>query len=270
MLGKLIKYEFRATARHYLPIYGLILLLTLFGGITGSKLGAVSLEEGRGFWMAVLIAAYGAAVFALMVLTLVITVNRFYKNLLGSEGYLMFTLPVTTGRQIFGKLLPALAWIILSCLVVLFSALLLITKSSAADLFGQIFPAIGEACRELGVGNFLLGAVELIALGLLGTASLLLTIYLALAIGQLANEHKFLLSFGAFVAIQTLGQTLGLVVAFAGGNHSLAWLYALISGLPGSAAVHVSLLGLILGGFIICAALYAPTWFLLHKKLNLA
>jgi len=270
MLGKLIKYEFRATARNYLPIYGLILLLTLSGAIAGSNLSAVSLEEGRGFWTAALAVAYGAAVFALMVLTLIVTVNRFYKNLLGSEGYLMFTLPVTTAQHIFGKLIPALAWIILSCLVVLFSGLLIIAKASPVDLLGQILPVVGQACRELGAGNCLLAVVELLALALLGIASLLLNIYLALAIGQLANDHKFLASFGAYVAIQVIVQIVSLLLMFAGGADSLMWFYSLISGLSGGAAFHVSLAGFIGAALAVCALWYVPAWLILDKKLNLA
>lgn len=46
-----------------------------------------------------------------LVVTAVILIQRFYKNLLGSEGYLMFTLPVTVSQHLFSKTIIAVVMI---------------------------------------------------------------------------------------------------------------------------------------------------------------
>ncbi len=271
MLGKLIKYEFRATARAYLPIYGLMALLTLSVLVAGGYMQDVSLVSGQGLWWRVLlVSVYGLTVFALLVLTLIVTVNRFYKNLLGNEGYLMFTLPVTTAQNIFAKLLPSLVWIFVSTLAVAFSAILLFAQADLRAVLDEVLPAIGRAIQDMGLGNFLLLAGEVIILALLGAAATLLNIYLALAIGQLANEHKFLASFGAYLGLQSLEQFLVLFLSFAGRTRLTDWGEWLIENLNSLSGVHTTLLLTILVSLLSCALLYIPTWLLLDKKLNLS
>ena len=49
------------------------------------------------------IALVSMLIAAAFVITLILTIQRFYKNLLTDEGYLMFTLPVSTGRLIWSQ-----------------------------------------------------------------------------------------------------------------------------------------------------------------------
>ena len=49
-------------------------------------------------------------VLAAILLTIYLLVERFYHNLLGNEGYLMFALPVSTSEHIIAKILTALIW----------------------------------------------------------------------------------------------------------------------------------------------------------------
>lgn len=98
MTGKLLKYELKATARVMLPLYLVMLLATL--------VMAVNLDSGKvnNFILNTIInAAFFIAVFVCFVVGTLMILQRFYKNLLGSEGYLMFTLPVTTMQNILGK-----------------------------------------------------------------------------------------------------------------------------------------------------------------------
>ena len=50
--------------------------------------------------------------------------QRFYKNLLSGEGYLMHTLPVRPWQHIASKLIAAVVWTVLSFFVVCVSCLL--------------------------------------------------------------------------------------------------------------------------------------------------
>lgn len=56
-----------------------------------------------------------------MVMTFILIVTRFDRNLLGDEGYLMFTLPAKTSTLITAKLLTAILWLFGTFLVFLLS-----------------------------------------------------------------------------------------------------------------------------------------------------
>ena len=94
MLKKLLKHEFRATARTYGGLYlALLAVSVLFGasirGWNGTNSDAYSTAVG------LLSLAYTAVLIGTAVVTVMTIVRRFYSNLLGREGYLMHTLPVT-------------------------------------------------------------------------------------------------------------------------------------------------------------------------------
>ena len=98
MLGKLIKYEFKATGRILLPLYGALLVFALINRL----LFRSSLDETinntfgtiGGIANILSVFAYGCTMAAVFVVTFFVIVQRFYKNILGDEGYLMNTLPV--------------------------------------------------------------------------------------------------------------------------------------------------------------------------------
>ena len=91
MLGKLIKYEFKATGRLLLPVYGALLLM---GGVVNLGLTLQGKLPVLKFAQGVLIFAYVALMVAAFALSFFVVISRFYKNLICDEGYLMFTLPV--------------------------------------------------------------------------------------------------------------------------------------------------------------------------------
>ena len=102
MLGKLIKYEFKACGRVFFPIYLVILILSIINRIY-SQYGFIqslknnlsqkgSLLGVQGILTVVLLALF----VSLFVITIIFTIQRFKKSLLEDEGYLIFTLPVSS------------------------------------------------------------------------------------------------------------------------------------------------------------------------------
>ena len=114
MLSKLLRHEFRATGRIMLPVYALLLVscggCTLFGRLLGRYPESTVLSVVQ----TVFATLFGVTTFGMLLLTLVLMVYRFYKNLMTDEGYLMFTLPVSRSQLIWSKLLVALVWSVLS------------------------------------------------------------------------------------------------------------------------------------------------------------
>ena len=118
MLNRLLKYEIKATARKFLPLYAAIIVVSLFvnWGIRFPKLGIISGLSN--FLLAALFVS-------LIAITLITIIQRFKNNLLSNEGYLMFTLPVSTKKLILSKLICAVVWAFLSVIVSVFSFLII-------------------------------------------------------------------------------------------------------------------------------------------------
>ena len=113
MLTKLLKYEFKATARTYGGIY--LALLAAAGLIGFSLRGDRVAAQSHVFEIGVTI--YSLLVMALVIVTIVTVIQRFTKNLLGREGYLMHTLPVTEAQLVGSKLISSAVWLLASAVV---------------------------------------------------------------------------------------------------------------------------------------------------------
>ena len=108
---KLLKYEWKACARICLPLYGVLILMSFVTHL----LYSIPQNSTFGFMLpAISSMLYMGVMMAAFVVTAVILIQRFYKNLLGSEGYLMFTLPVTVSQHLFSKTIIAVVMIGLS------------------------------------------------------------------------------------------------------------------------------------------------------------
>lgn len=209
MLGKLFKNEMKACARLLLPIYLVLTVCTIlnrvflnldiFKGVTKIIPGMIGL-------------AYVLSIIAIIVVSFVIIILRFYKNLITDEGYLMFTLPVKTNQLINSKLIAAIIWTLLSVIAVAGSIFAVVITPERFERFKNGLAGGFDALyREFG-SLATLFIIEIILLILISTIQSILHIYASVAIGQLVNGHKVLGSFGAYVVIYIICQVIGVVV----------------------------------------------------------
>ena len=112
MLGKLLKYEIKATARTFLPMYALLIVFALINKFF-MAVNADYLRIPRIIAMSVFV----VVIVGICVMTLIVTIQRFNKNLLTDEGYLSFTLPVKAHTHIDSKMIVSLMWSLLSVIV---------------------------------------------------------------------------------------------------------------------------------------------------------
>ena len=207
MLRRLLKYEIKATARLFLPLY---LVLLVFAGINrifsiihfesfnGSAFGGITAGISMTVYITLMVGTF--------VMTLVVLIQRFYKNLLGDEGYLMFTLPVQSWKHILNKLISSMIWVISSGIVALLSIIILIPMNMFMKaLFIQIRFIWIQLINHFGVGIYLIG-LETILISILLLASEILMIYAAIALGHLFNKHKLLASFGMYIVLGTISR----------------------------------------------------------------
>lgn len=213
MLSKLLKYEYRATAIYFLPIYAAILVVSVM------TYGLRALQESLNDYSSALIAQglftfssiYALLAFGLAVTTFVVIIIRFYKNLLGNEGYLMFTLPVTVEQNILAKLIPAMTWFLGSCVLGVLTILPVLFGGYGESLrffFGTSHLPISETPKFI---TFLI----LLAVGVVsGLALTFLFYYFCMIVGQTFNSHKFLAAAGTFLLLQLIFQVLGIAAFF--------------------------------------------------------
>ena len=208
MLGKLIKHEFRATARIMLPVMGAMAALALLANLSIRGLaGNLSDVPMLKILFTLIIFFFGAAVVATVVMSLVIMVSRFYRNLLKDEGYLMFTLPVSVHELIWSKLIVSLVWFLATGLLIfLVMALMALNLSHTnLEMILKQLPSWSEIIGWLdqaGVrGQVITFLVQTVLGTLTGILAACLHFYAAMALGHMFSKDKVLLSIVFFVGI---------------------------------------------------------------------
>ena len=147
MLKKLLKYEFRATARTYGGMYlALLAASVLFGGSVWRWNSTNS--DAYSTLVGLLSLVYTAVIIGTVVVTIMTIVQRFYRNLLGREGYLMHTLPVTETQLVTSKLISSTVWSLCSILAACLSfGILAVLMMADMDLLEQL-PRMWSGIRE--------------------------------------------------------------------------------------------------------------------------
>ena len=206
MLGKLMKYDLRSGIRTFSLIWIGLALLGAINGLTirfvlagDTQSGLVSFVFGV-LPMILLVALY----VAMGIFVLVFIIDRFYKGLLGNEGYLMFTLPVTSTAHIASKALTSMIFSVASAIVALLSGVLLMAVLTPPN-FSDVAQAFQEAGRYLRVNPLPAGTgwliVEFAVYMLIGAAVTILQIYTAISIGHLAKKNRGWFALLAYVGI---------------------------------------------------------------------
>lgn len=201
MLRKLLKYEIKATARVLLPLY---LAVLLFGFINRFLNPFNVPQASNSFTIHTVLSMFSmflyiALIVGTIVMTTIILIQRFYKNLLGDEGYLMFTLPVKSWKLIISKMLVSMLWIILSFLTVICSILII---ANVPNLFGEISNIINLIRDYIGNAGFMLIPLY----PLVAITYSIITIYDSIALGHLFTKHKILASIGAYISLYIISQ----------------------------------------------------------------
>ena len=282
MLGKLLKYEFRATGRIFLPAYAALLVMSvvtrLFYGNGGVFVSGASKNDEllAGIATLVMIMLFTAV----WVVTLAVTLRRFWTNLLGREGYLTNVLPVHPWEHMLSKLVTASVWNILSGLASILALWIMLGR--VFNLLDVNWSEFMEFWRELrrrlaeegATGQAVLFAVQLVLGSLLSVFRFILSVYAAMCVGQLVNTHRIWASIGAYFGVNIAQSTLfsqvgGRVLAARFFGTTVYSYEGPVSVVRELARVNELFLWYIALELIFCAALFfAGTW-ILRKRLNL-
>lgn len=229
MLGKLIKYELKATHRFMLLLYGLlmaasvIMVLILRFNVGGAlslqtSMGNFSMGGGN-FILEILsflfIIFYALLVGAVLSVMFFYAINRFRVNLLGNEGYLMHTLPVKPSTNILAKNIVSSLWTILSMAAAAVSFLIVIIGMTGFSFFEELQNFFRNAdgmliFRSVRLWSYM---IELAILLIVSLMRIYFHIYASMAVGFSLNSHKMAASVGIYLVINTIHNTIHAVLA---------------------------------------------------------
>ncbi|MGI6721312.1 MAG: hypothetical protein ACOX4I_01955 [Anaerovoracaceae bacterium] len=252
MLGKLLKYEFQAMGRILLPIYGILLVLGALFGLS------MRWSDDFGLRNITLGSLYVFGALALIIITLIMIIQRFYKNLLGNEGYLMFCLPATTGQHVANKIISATAWIIIGGIIGILSTFIF-TACSGFVSQPFHFDYLYQSFEKAG-----LVFVELILLIIVSCADSVAKIFASIAIGHQWHNHRILGAVLSYVGLSVAEMIVSNIIM-----HNITHLTAYLNHPASIAVMETYLLLLLVVVSILLAVYWFVTWYLLNKKLNL-
>ncbi len=286
MLGKLLKYEMRASARMLLPLYAGTLLVaalcslqmwlsmprrmphhevmtfrTLSGGVSETV-------TDFSFFLFLILCV------VIVVLTIVIVVQRYNRSLLGDEGYLMFTLPVTHTKLLLSKFCAAVIWVVVGIAVMCLGVFVILLPTvlglgsgwaEFANEFHYLFrmwnPLPAVLCTVLDLFANLLTAI--------------LILYLSLMIGQMEqfSKYRIVVAVGMFFLISWASSLLESLLSIALGAPimRMAAMSVFFTGQFGgqNAPLYLATLGDIAFNLALGAGCFAGTVWLMKHKLNL-
>lgn len=219
MFSKLLKYEYRATARVMMPVYGIFLLLVgctaLTRFVTYYLLPDTLLDFVRDL---LTVFSFFGFVGVLLVSSL-LSVVRFYQ-MLGDSGYLYFSFPVTPTQHMLARALVGTTWtlgFLLAC------GLFFFFFSDAPEI---IFPECSASpVKWFTLGVILLSVAEVIASIMSGYFAM----FLCCAIGAQWTQRRLLATFVAYLVMGAISQALStLILVFAWlFNAPIIWLQSL-------------------------------------------
>ena len=270
MLSKLMKHEFRATARIMLPLFFLV-LVTAVGGNLSVQNFLWANHSFLNLLGGLLLGAFIFTIIGICVVTFLLMVQRFYKNLLQDEGYVMLTLPVSIHHHVWSKLLVSVVWQIATAIVVFVSFLILFFNLDFVYIiFSRLLDLLWQIDFDLEAVHLGFLGFEVLLLILLGAVGTCLQAYASLAMGHSFHAYKLGWSVGIYFGTQFVLQLVGGIVTLTVAALLETGLFtAILATLSPLGMMHLMMWALILSSLLICGLFYGLTIYMMKERLNL-
>ena len=272
MLGKLIKHEFRHSARYTMSIY--IAVLAISGIVALSLLSPSA-------WLGIMscFALYVAGFVALIV-TLVSIIKNFYDTLFGRQGYLTLTLPVKCSTLLISKIIVSFIWVVAGFAVM--AVTLLVIFFYAKYRSDGYMTMITDAISITGMLDMLPSATAVIELIIVAAVMAIITIftyvsfvYFTVTVANtraLQSHPKFLgglVFLGIFAATNSVGNALTELVplTFNVGTEKVFFAFKAMGDVQ-DALFSFGVGGTIFSGIVALGLMFA-TGYILEHKVNL-
>ena len=267
MLGKLIKYDFRSCWKKFWPVWTAVIIISFINGWSWNYCTKYSNYT---FLPNVLpkLLLFAVAV-AGIVIALIYVYNEFCHGLLGREGYLMFTLPVSEEELILSKLITALIMFVISGIVVVLGIIIMAFLGAPEYMSCRFTEVMKFIAASPDIFLIILFLIECFILVVTSAATFVFHIYTAVSVGHLIPKHRRITGVIVFIllCILSIFLLINLVVplmrtAFHAGYSDLLWKNDLYSSMSA------------LGVMIICEIIYSAIMmlvvrYILKRRLNL-
>lgn len=260
MLGKLLKYDFKALFKVLLPLYGVGFLLALLTRLTNTITNGNSiLAIPNGFISAMFV----ILLIGIPFLAFIISIMLFYQNLIKDEGYLMNTLPVKKSSLVLSKGISACVVLLLSTVV---SIVLLFVGVYGLWFHGDLISQFGQLYSAL--GEYKLFSWLILIVMLLSYIMQQFMFYGAIALGQKHNSKKVLYSVIYVIVLYTINQIASTLI-FIPMLINPEWSKYLNDTVPPMNILNGYMIASIVLSVIFIVIYYMITVKVLDKKLNL-
>lgn len=270
MLGKLIKYEFKHTAKAMFVTYATLGVFTLMASIAMYRMdrGLTSENTFSTALSVTMLILYMIAIVAIYCVDFIYLVHHYYKTMYSAQGYLTHTLPVSPAASFGAKILVISLWMLVSSVLSVFSVLALLQGGSGGEFFHAFSDIVWDDFSRsvhdifgISGGYFLSYCTVMVILGIL---LYVLWITASMAVGQLSRKNRTACSILAAFAFYMVNQIVSTAFMLISG-------YNLSALLNGDAA---SFMKTILNGSLIIILIFvaALSWICIYinsRKLNL-
>lgn len=270
MLGKLIQYEFKHTAKTMTLTYAVLAAATLMGSVALYRLNHEPSSSSSFLTVisAIMLVFYVLAIVAIYCVDFIYLCAHYHKTMYSAQGYLTHTLPVSPAASFGVKIFTMFVWMFISTVLSTLSFLIFVQIGSGGVFFEEftsfewgIFAE--EAYAMFGIsGGYLL--LLFILSGILGVLLSILWITASMAVGQLAQTNRTGFTILAAVCFYAINQIVSsLLLAVSG--------YNIASLLDGSASAFMKtvLWGSLAMTIVFLVILYGICLYINKRKLNL-
>lgn len=271
MFGKLMKYELRYLIRIFAPMWAIVFSLCVLSRLTlkPDMDGMMYVEGSEAILPVIIVMLTVFAIITMMIVATVVLLQRFYKGMYGDEGYLMFTLPVTSGSLIHSKALSAMIMMMGTELVTFAGVMIMVSYPQIWGEIGVTFEEMFQMLlqmNDLTEAEFALLAVWTVVAGLLTVAQGIYIVYLAISIGQLWKKHPVA---GSIIAYYVITLVINFAIGGLGATRQGYWLEQFTANMEYATAMAYTLIAATLISLVMIVISSLATKLIMDKKLNL-
>ncbi|SES78637.1 hypothetical protein [[Clostridium] polysaccharolyticum] len=208
MLGKLMKYDFKAIFKYFIPLSIFIFVYSCFGTLLFNvKTGFVAKGTLINTLIVLLLITYVISIIGYNLMIQGIIVVNFYKSMVTDTGYLTHTLPVKKSDLLLSKLLTGVITLICSYVVLIVCATIMLDiPTNLIEYRHDIAAALHLSSKLINLSAIIKLIVNLIFTAIVGSIFSLCLYFVSIALGQLINRHKIVGSLLSFFGLSILLQ----------------------------------------------------------------
>lgn len=265
MLGKLIKNEFRATARTFGSMYLIVFIVTVLFKLVVEIQDAFDLDNVViNILSFVTITAFILGIIGVVIGTFIFIIKRFYDNMLKNEGYLSFTLPATVGQHIASKSIVSYIWVLISAVFIF--GIVMILFLGHTSLFVELREDIIYIIKEFNKQHLWKYVIVIGAALLIAAYNYIAMGYACFSVGQAWTRNRIAGALATYIVFQIITEIISLIcmMIMFGGD-----MEAVNNAEIGEAVFQPLLIFMIVEQVILAVVCTIITHVMLSKKLNL-